>query len=81
MYNGLNFFLKIIMMKTQSEIEIDLTKFSSNEFTLFILDPSSMSLSRRVNINDPVLPQLFNISRDYCYVINKTRLANLTVSI
>ena len=66
---------------TQAEVEIGLSEFSTNELSRFILDPSSMSLSRRVNINDPILPQLFRISRDYCYAIDKTRLANLTVSI
>ena len=63
----------------ETEISINLKELSSNDFTQFILDPSSMSLSQRVNINEPMLPKLFSISRGYCYVIEKTRLANLAL--
>ena len=63
----------------QAEIPIDLNELSSNDFSQFILDPSSVSLSQRVNISDPVLPQLFRISRDYCYAIDKERIANLAL--
>ena len=63
----------------QAEIPIDLNELSSNEFCQFILDPSSISLSRRVNITHPVLPQLFCLSRDFCFAIDKERIANLAL--
>ena len=42
--------------------------------TQFILDPSSINLPQRVNTNDPVLPALFKISRNFCHFINKQRM-------
>ena len=57
-------------------IHIDTTIiFQDNQiFTQFILDPTSMNLSLRVNINDPVLPQILKLSRDLCASINKKRM-------
>ena len=40
----------------------------------FILDPSSINLPTRVNINDPLLGSFFQLSRDLCYAINTRRL-------
>ena len=39
----------------------------------FILDPSSIHLETRVNIAHPILPALFQLSRDYCYAIDRKR--------
>ena len=44
------------------------------ELTQFILDPSSMNLSKRIHINDPILPELFKLSRDLCNAIHKLRM-------
>ena len=46
---------------------------SERELTQFILDPSSFNLKMRINLNDPILDRLFNLSRDYCYTVNSTR--------
>ena len=43
----------------QADIPIDISQLSTHDFTQFTLDPSSMSLSTRVNISHPMLPQLF----------------------
>ena len=40
----------------------------------FILDPASFNLRNRVHMNDPILGQLFRLSRDYCYAINSARM-------
>ena len=40
----------------------------------FILDPASFNLKNRVHMNDPILAQLFKLSRDYCYAINSVRM-------
>ena len=50
----------------------------TNEILIqFVLDPSSMNLSPRVHINDPILPELFKLSRDLCFAINKKSLHDL----
>ena len=43
----------------------------------FILDPASMNLKSRVNINDPLLPDLYRKSRNLCYSIADQRLTIL----
>ena len=40
----------------------------------FILDPTSMNLQRRINLNDPLLGSFFQVSRDLCYSINERRI-------
>ena len=47
---------------------------SSDNLCQFILDPTSMNLSRRVNMNDPLLGTFFKISRDICSSISEQRL-------
>ena len=42
--------------------------------TQFILDPSSMNLPKRIHINDPILPDLFKLSRDFYNAIHKLRM-------
>ena len=39
----------------------------------FILDPTSMNLERRINEIDPILPEIFQLSRDYCFAISNER--------
>ena len=44
-----------------------------NTFCQFVLDPASFNLTQRININDPILGSLFELSRDFCFTINTTR--------
>ena len=44
-----------------------------NTFCQFVLDPASFNLIQRININDPILGSLFEVSRDFCFAINTTR--------
>ena len=39
---------------------------NDEELTQFILDPTSMNLTNRVNFNDRNLPELMNICRNFC---------------
>ena len=39
-----------------------------------ILDPSSLNLKERVSLNDPVIDKFFRFSRQFCYIIDKTRI-------
>ena len=40
----------------------------------FILDPTSMNLQRRINLNDPLLGSFFQVSRYLCFSINERRI-------
>ena len=57
----------------ESGIKIEIRKMSNKDLTQFLLDPSSLNLKKRVNINHPVLPSLFQLSRDFCYKIDRCR--------
>ena len=50
----------------------------SEEITCqFILDPSSLNLPVRVSSYDPILPQFYRLSRDMCFILDKTRIGLL----
>ena len=57
----------------ESRLDLDPTTFPDDKFTQFLLDPSSLNLERRVSINHPILPRLYQLSRDFCYFIDKSR--------
>ena len=61
----------------ESGVNIHIDSLSNTELTQFILDPSSLNLKKRVNINHPILPTLFQLSRDFCYKIDRDRLKKL----
>ena len=66
--------LKILCSK--SENKINYGKIIENEKLLcqFILDPTSLNLPTRVQMNDPFLGDFFRLSRDYCYLMDKSRI-------
>ena len=57
----------------ETKLDLDPTTFSDAELTQFILDASSLNLQKRVSITHPILPRLFQLSRDFCYFIDKSR--------
>ena len=57
----------------EDDLDIRLSELSHKHFTQFILDPSSLNLTKRVNITHPLLPTLFQLSRDFCYYIDSSR--------
>ena len=62
---------------TQNEINFeDLLK---NEETLcqFIIDPTSLNLPVRVSLADPLVSEFYKLSREFCYIIDKTRIGLL----
>ena len=61
----------------EAGLDIDLSKFSNDQLTRFVLDPSSMSLTQRISISHPVLPALFQLSRDFYYTIDKKRMQKI----
>ena len=67
-----------ILLKTSlSKVTISDFRDTEGIFTQFVLDPSSMNLSPRVHRNDPILTELFKLSRDLCFSINKRRNKSL----
>ena len=59
--------------------QINFENILKNEETLsqFILDPTSLNLSERLSLKDPLVKDFFKLSRDFCYKIDKTRLGLL----
>ena len=64
----------------QADLNIDLNSFSNRMLAQFVIDPSSMNLRERVSITHPVLPSLFQLSRDFCYSIDRKRMEKLKLS-
>ena len=59
-------------------LRIEIDKFSPKELTQFLLDPSSLNLAKRVSISHPILPNMFQLSRDFCYKIDRCRQNTVT---
>jgi hypothetical protein len=71
-FNDIRTRIKTEMM-TMCQKSIDFNDFSDSDFAQFALDPASMNLKKRVDINHPALPKLFQKSRDFCYSIDRSR--------
>lgn len=62
---------------TKNRIDFDEISRCENNLTQFILDPTSLNLPVRVHMSDPLVPQFFKLSREFCYIIDKTRIGLL----
>ena len=62
-----------ILLKT-AKLKINIYELSSDQFTQLIIDPTSMNLRTRVNFNHKIVPALFQLSRDFCYAIDRSRV-------
>ena len=59
--------MKIVCQKiTYFDFEDTIGDGSPEKLTQFILDPTSFNLKNRVNISDPIVPDLYSISIDLC---------------
>ena len=65
--------------KSYSNLNFNYIMSNNETLCQFILDPSSINLRNRVNENDPTLPELFKISRDYCFAIGNERTKLLKI--
>ena len=65
---------QVLCIQSKTRIDFDAVICNSNVLTQFILDPSSFNLENRVNVCDPILPSLFQLSRDYCNAIHVRRM-------
>ena len=63
-----------LCMQTKNKIDFIPIMKEDDRFCQFVLDPTSLNLSTRVNISDPLVPHFFQLSRLYCYNLDKRRL-------
>ena len=69
--------MSVTCQQTVNNVNISQFFNDPEMWTQFILDLSSLNLPSRVNISDPVLPALFQLSRDLYYSINKQWIKQL----
>ena len=69
---------KALCLQAQSNIEFEEIRSQFNTLTQFILDPSSFNLKRRIHLSDPILPIIFQLSRNYCNAIHTRRINVIT---
>ena len=62
---------------SKSGIDLKVIKENSTYLTQFLLDCTSINLPMRINEKDPICSELFNLSRDFCYYVKKTRWSKL----
>ena len=62
----------------ESGLNIEIRNLSHPEITQFLIDPSSLNLKKRVSLQHPCLPKLFQVSRDFCYFIDKSRTKSMS---
>ena len=72
--------MSIICQDTLNGVNILQYTQDPEMLTQWLLDPSSLNLPMRVNTNDPVLPALFQLSRDLCHSIDRERIKLLNIS-
>ena len=63
---------------SKSKLDFDPIYNDDEMFCQFVLDPSSFNLKRRIHMNNPILEQMFCLSRDYCFAVNSARMKILT---
>ena len=68
---------QVLCLQSKTRLNFDAVKCNAKTLTQFILDPSSFNLENRVNVSDPVLPSLFQLTRDYCNAIHTKRMNTL----
>ena len=66
--------LRNLCTLTKNNLSLDNFMHSENVLTQFILDPTSLNLSMRVSLQDPIVSAFYRLSRDICFILDKTRL-------
>ena len=62
-----------VLTRAQSLINVEPIMNNEEIKTQLILDPSSLNLESRINYNDPILPEMYRLSRDLCTAVDKRR--------
>ena len=68
-----------LCLQAKSSVKFEEMRSQFNTLTQFILDPSSFNLETRIHLSDPILPDIFQLSRDYCNAIH-TKRSNVITS-
>ena len=68
---------KELCASTKNRINFEEIEQSEEQLCQFILDPTSLNLPLRVSLQDPLVPDFFKLARDFCFVIDKTRMGLL----
>ena len=66
-----------VCLLSKSSINFQNLVDNPQTLTQFILDPSSFNLEERIHLSDPIVQQLFTLSRDMCYGIHSERIRQL----
>jgi hypothetical protein len=66
-----------ICKETRSEINFKDILKNPNHLTQFVLDCTSLNLPARISCDDNLCLNMFELSRDLCFSVNKTRLDRL----
>ena len=62
---------------TRNNLNFDLFLEDETSLCQFIIDPTSMNLTNRVSLSDPLVQQFFKLSRDICHTLDKARMEML----
>ena len=68
---------KVLCSLTKYHLDSEQIRQTKEELCQFILDPTSLNLNNRISLNDPILHEVFKLSRDFCFFIDKTRVGLL----
>ena len=63
-----------LCLSTKNLIRFEDIKNNEDLLCQFILDPTSLNLPSRVSLQDPLVPEFFELARDYCFLLDKTRI-------
>ena len=68
-----------LCLLAKSKINFENILSDPEVLTQFLLDPASFNLGTRVHISDPILQNMFKISRDICWAIHSRRMKALKI--
>ena len=71
--------IEAICGEAQTIINFNTLIQNSEELTQFILDPSSLNLHNRISLSDPILPEIFRLSRQLCAALDQERKRQLNL--
>ena len=66
--------LRNLCTLTKNNLSLDYFIHNEDVLSQFILDPTSLNLSIRVSLQDPIVSAFYRLSRDICFILGKTRL-------
>ena len=62
---------------TKNRINFDDIVQNVETLCQFVLDPTSLNLPIRLSLQDPLVTKFYRLSRDFCHIIDKTRVGLL----